>query len=64
MKKEVNCPNCGSRLTGKIGTRHYYCWSCFVEFTWKGNRWEIYHLDPEGVPHPQGELDGYREATA
>jgi|GEM_PF-5740059 len=51
-------------MTGKIGARHYYCWNCFVEFTWKGSRWEIYHLDQEGIPHPQGELDGCREATA
>lgn len=52
----MRCPNCGSRLVGKIGTRQYYCWNCYVEFSQRGSAWQVYEVDTEGslVPHEAG----------
>ncbi len=49
------CPNCGSRLVGKIGNRQFYCWNCCVEFSRRGNEWEVFHVDQDGVlvPNPK-----------
>ena len=27
------CPNCTSRDTGKVGSNQWYCWNCFVMFS-------------------------------
>lgn len=52
----MGCPNCGSRLVGKIGTRQFYCWNCCVEFSQRGNTWEVYHVDQDGVLVPKASL--------
>ncbi|WP_338825746.1 hypothetical protein MTBGP_18890 [Moorella thermoacetica] len=41
----LNCPHCGSKSIGKIGTDQYYCWDCFVEFN---NRREIFNVAEDG----------------
>lgn len=48
------CPNCGSKLVGKIGARQYYCWECYVEFSRRGNGWQVFELDAEGSLLPRG----------
>ncbi len=45
----MRCPRCGSRLVGRIGARQYYCWNCFAEFARRGEAWQVYEVDPEGV---------------
>ena len=29
----MNCPNCGGRSIGRVGTAQYYCWECCIEFS-------------------------------
>lgn len=61
------CPNCGSRLVGKIGARQFYCRSCYVEFSWRGVAWEVFEVDMDGELIPSlrdGLREGCREATA
>lgn len=48
----MRCPRCGSRLVGRIGARQYYCWNCFAEFARRGEAWQVYEVDPEGVLVP------------
>lgn len=50
----MTCPNCGSRVVGKIGNRQFYCWNCYVEFTQRSNGYAVYEVDAEGVLVPQG----------
>lgn len=61
------CPNCGSKLIGKIGASQFYCWTCCVEFYKRGNAFEVFEVDQDGVLVPQahgGFAKGSREATA
>lgn len=44
----MNCPSCGSRGIGKVGTDQYYCWDCCVEFSLTKKGIQIYEVDPEG----------------
>lgn len=56
------CPNCGSRLVGRIGNHQYYCRDCFVEFVQRAGKWRVFELDAEGMlfPADQGEAGGER----
>ncbi len=42
-----DCPNCESRIIGKIGVERYYCHDCCVEFD-GGESGGIYSIDDEG----------------
>ncbi|CEP67277.1 Uncharacterized [Moorella glycerini] len=42
----LNCPHCGSKSIGKIGTDQYYCWDCFVEFN---DHREIFNVAEDGT---------------
>ncbi|SFE27685.1 hypothetical protein [Alteribacillus iranensis] len=44
----MNCPYCQSKTTGKIGTEHYYCWECFVEWTYEGEKITLYQVEEDG----------------
>lgn len=48
------CPNCGSRLVGRIGNQQYYCRNCFVEFVQRAGEWRVFKLDAEGALFPAG----------
>lgn len=43
----MQCPICRGNQTGKVGANQYYCWSCFVEFSTKGQG-EIYEISEDG----------------
>lgn len=46
----MQCPNCNCRDTGKVATNQYYCWECFVLFSFDSNsRPRLYEVDPEGT---------------
>ncbi|OUM88444.1 MAG: hypothetical protein BAA01_01070 [Bacillus thermozeamaize] len=42
------CPNCKSRNIGKIGSHHYYCWDCFIEFGVQGELMMLYEVEEDG----------------
>lgn len=44
----MNCPQCGSRTTGKIGADQYYCWDCCVEFAVTRRGVQVFQVDDEG----------------
>lgn len=48
MNLLLNCPGCGSRGIGKVGTDQYYCWDCCVEFSMTKKGIQIYEVDLEG----------------
>lgn len=62
----MQCPSCNSRLVGKIGNQHYYCWNCCVEFAQRGGRWEVFQVDQDGmlVPDDGVGFGGCQEAMA
>jgi len=42
------CPNCGARGIGKVGSSHYYCWECCVEFRAGRKGWQVYQVLDDG----------------
>ncbi|MHB0886985.1 MAG: hypothetical protein ACYC6V_01360 [Bacillota bacterium] len=47
--KTLACPQCGSKVVGKVGTGQYYCWDCFIEFSVGKSGPHLYKIDPEGT---------------
>jgi len=45
-KKESCCPVCGSRQTGQVGNKQFFCWSCLVEYN---NCQEAFAVTEEGT---------------
>ncbi|HOB35624.1 MAG: hypothetical protein GX090_08600 [Firmicutes bacterium] len=46
----MECPNCSSRDTGRVGNNQYYCWNCFVLFSFDSKRRpRLYEVDTEGT---------------
>ncbi|MGI6145386.1 MAG: hypothetical protein GX092_00785 [Clostridia bacterium] len=45
---EVKCPVCGSRSVGKVGVEQYYCWDCYVEYQYHGNKARRYIVEEDG----------------
>ncbi len=43
----MQCPVCGGTQTGKVGADLYFCWSCFLEFSTRGNG-EIFEIGEDG----------------
>ncbi len=43
----MQCPICRSKQTGKVGADQYFCWSCFVEFSTRGQG-EVYEISEDG----------------
>lgn len=51
MVKEVsmvNCPLCGGKSVGKIGVDQYYCWDCYVEYQYQGDKARTYIVEEDG----------------
>ena len=48
MKQGLNCPHCGSRAVGRVGTDQYYCSECCIEFAFTAEGTRLYWLDDEG----------------
>lgn len=44
----INCPVCGRRSIGKVGSDQYYCWDCCVEFFDNGKETKIYSIEDDG----------------
>lgn len=44
----MNCPHCGSRGIGKVGTGQYYCWDCCIEFAVTKDGIRLFRVDDEG----------------
>ncbi len=44
----MNCPNCGGRSIGRVGTAQYYCWECCIEFSLGRGGLRVYHLNADG----------------
>jgi transposase-like protein len=42
----MQCPICKSKQVGKVGADHYYCWSCFIEFTVRSG--EVFEIEEDG----------------
>ncbi|MDD2283125.1 MAG: hypothetical protein PHW26_08045 [Eubacteriales bacterium] len=46
----MECPKCKSRDTGKVANNQYYCWNCFVLFSFDNKmRPCLYEVDTEGT---------------
>lgn len=43
----MQCPICRGSQVGKVGSDQYYCWSCFVEFSTRGDG-EVYEIAEDG----------------
>lgn len=56
----MDCPECHSRATGRIGAGEYYCWDCCIEFRVNETGTEIFALDEEGerIPLAEGGVTG------
>lgn len=46
--KGMKCPACGSRAVGKVGVDQYYCWDCFIEYQYYGNKAKLYVVEEDG----------------
>lgn len=44
----MQCPKCGARGVGKVGSGQYYCWECCVEFRLTRKGWEIFKVEDDG----------------
>lgn len=44
----MNCPRCGSRAVGRVGTDQYYCWDCYIEFAVTKQGVQLFEVDDEG----------------
>ncbi len=45
----MQCPLCGGKAIGKIGSEQYYCWDCCVEYHLTKEGIHVYDLDEDGV---------------
>ena len=56
----MNCPNCNSRATGKIGPEDYYCWDCCCEFHFSEEGTHLFEVleDGERLEMDSGEAMG------
>ena len=49
LESSVVCPACNEAITGRIGNRHYYCWSCLIEFQFHGEKnVRLYFVEEDG----------------
>lgn len=53
----MNCPNCNSRSTGRVGAEQFYCWDCCVEFRLARGAVRVYHVDADGELIATGAVD-------
>ncbi|GAA0354659.1 hypothetical protein [Bacillus horti] len=45
----LSCPNCKGKDLGKIGTRQFYCWGCFIEFAVDEEKVvDVYQVEEDG----------------
>ncbi|CUH97418.1 hypothetical protein P22_3548 [Propionispora sp. 2/2-37] len=44
----TNCPVCGKRSVGKVGTIQYYCWECCVEFVVRNDEIKVFDVELDG----------------
>lgn len=45
----LRCPNCKTNNIGKIATKHYYCWDCFIELKENDNILTMHEVDLDGA---------------
>lgn len=46
----MKCPNCNCRDVGKVASNQFYCWECFVMFSFDHRqRPQLFEVDPEGT---------------
>lgn len=48
MKKLINCPICGGKTLGKVGSNQFYCRECFMEFSKNKNKIIAYEVADDG----------------
>lgn len=41
----MQCPVCGGRQIGRIGSREFYCWDCLIEYNVDN---EIFFVNEDG----------------
>jgi ribosomal protein S26 len=44
----MNCPVCKGYQVGKVGSDQYYCWNCFIEFSVRKGRVNLYEVAEDG----------------
>ncbi|PSL45092.1 hypothetical protein B0H94_10797 [Salsuginibacillus halophilus] len=52
----MRCPNCTSKELGKIGFEHYYCWNCFIEWSFRNGKYAVYQVEEDGSLHSLDDL--------
>ena len=45
----MHCPCCNHRDIGKIGTKHYYCRHCCIEFLVYRGKLTLYEIAEDGT---------------
>lgn len=43
------CPACGGLQVGKVGSDQYYCWNCFMEFSFSRGMFNLYEVAEDGT---------------
>lgn len=44
----MECPVCGGKATGKVGTEQYFCWDCCVEYRITEGGVQVFDVDEDG----------------
>ncbi len=44
----MQCPVCGGKSVGKIGSDQYYCWNCCLEYQIQGDIIKIFSVAEDG----------------
>jgi len=61
----MECPSCGGRQLGRVGTGRFYCWTCCVEFSVTRAGTKVYEVDVDGnLVLLNGAGSGLRSGTA
>jgi len=45
----VRCPVCNGLQVGKVGSDQYYCWNCFLEFSFNKGEVNLYEVAEDGT---------------
>ncbi|NLT20777.1 MAG: hypothetical protein GXY16_07245 [Syntrophomonadaceae bacterium] len=45
----IRCPVCRGLQIGKVGTDQYYCWNCYLEFSFSRGKLNLYEVLEDGT---------------
>jgi ribosomal protein L37AE/L43A len=45
----LRCPACKGLQVGRVGSDHFYCWNCYIEFAVRKDRVSMYEVAEDGT---------------